>query len=93
MGSRDKERVSHSPGSSPKVESLDARRPTHMTFAQALKRALDGRRVQRLEWNNDEYITFHDRQLMVYLQKDQRMHPLIVSDGDVLGEDWVVMED
>ena len=61
-----------------------------MTFPEAMKQIIQGEKVTKLEWNDPEtylILTTH-----LYLHKSAGTeHPLIVSDGDMLGEDWIVV--
>ena len=63
------------------------------SFASALKEAVNGKKVRRLEWQDKGiYLTFRNDQLMIFLTEDKMLHPLLVSLSDVIGEDWVVVE-
>lgn len=82
--------------------SSDPSKPVGMDFSSAIKQVLEGKRVTRLNWGNPEiyllmfmfgninarvptgkYLTIH--------HADGAMHPLYISDGDMLGDDWVVV--
>lgn len=85
-----------SPAASPNKEMAG------MDFGTALKTIVHGGRVTKLEWADPNiyllmfmwgasnpntpagmYLTIH--------HADGTMHPLCVNDGDILGEDWVVV--
>jgi hypothetical protein len=55
---------------------------------------IKGGKFRRLEWEDEgTYITVRDAQVMIFKTDDNMVHPLIVSEGDILGEDWVKIED
>jgi len=67
------------------------RKPTTMNFAAALEQAMEGKRIRRLEWEDRRiYVAFVDEMLMIYTTANGKLHPLTLSTGDVLGEDWVI---
>jgi len=60
-----------------------------MTFQQAVKPLIDGKRIARLEWpKKEEYGVLQDGYLKIY--REGKMHNWLVSDGDLMGEDWVI---
>lgn len=82
--------------------SSDPNKPVGMDFTSAIKQVLEGKRVTRLEWNNPEiyllmfmwgnispkqpagkYLSIH--------HADGSVNPLVINDGDMLGDDWVVV--
>ena len=63
------------------------------TFAEIVDCLLDGDKVRRQEWEDDEtYIVIREEKLMIFKPEDKKFHPLIVSIGDLLGLDWIVVE-
>jgi len=65
-----------------------------MDFDSCLKQMIKGGKFRRLEWEDEgTYITLQDAKVMIFKTDDNRIHPLIVSEGDILGEDWVKIED
>uniref|UniRef100_A0A6M3IMV9 Thoeris anti-defense 2-like domain-containing protein n=1 Tax=viral metagenome TaxID=1070528 RepID=A0A6M3IMV9_9ZZZZ len=63
-----------------------------MTFAEAIESLIIGRRLKRLEWPDDgTYIVMANERLSIFKPEDKMVHPLIVSLGDMMGEDWVVI--
>jgi hypothetical protein len=77
----------------PKMSPLPIRetRESTLTFFSCLDRMADeGGCYQRLEWpDKGAYITIQNEYLMVYRTDDKKLHPLIVSTGDIRGMDWV----
>jgi len=62
-----------------------------MTFGDCLViMANEGGRFRRLAWiDNNSYITIRNEQLEVFRTDTKRLHPLIVSVGDILSNDWI----
>lgn len=72
---------------SPRMEQIQ------MDFASALEEAMKGKKVRRLEWDNENvYITVKDEVLVIFKPEDSLLHPLIIRISDIMGEDWVVIE-
>jgi len=87
------ETTNNSPGQSPQDKRIVSFNKDKMDFGSALKEAAEGKRVRRLEWEDEGiYLTFYKEQLMIFLTKDKTLHPLVVSFGDVAGEDWVIVK-
>lgn len=62
-----------------------------MDFYQALRHVYEGGKVTKLEWGStEEYLLLRNNQLQLR-KKDGTFHPLIVSDGDMAGKDYVVI--
>jgi len=65
-----------------------------MSFGDAMKEALEGKYVRRLEWEDkNARLVIIDEKLMVYRSDDKKFHPLIVSSGDIAGDDWIITEE
>lgn len=63
-----------------------------MTFSEAIKEIVDGHRVTRLEWDsNSEFGLLKDGFLMIHTKG--KYHRWIVSDGDMLNNDWCLLPD
>lgn len=63
-----------------------------LTFPQAMAAVIDGHRVTKSEWGNaDIYVSLMEGYLRIH--KDDGTHyKLSVSEGDVVGTDWYVLE-
>ena len=66
-------------------------KPGNMTFPEAMSAVLAGAKVTKLEWGNDKIYLFLDGTLNI-MKEDGTVNTLIVSDGDMLGTDWVVVD-
>ena len=79
------------PGSSPVVTTIDFPKRT-MSFSDCLLAILDGSKARRLEWeDNGTFITMREGKVMIFKTEDNMLHPLIVTDGDILGDDWTIL--
>lgn len=79
---------------SPQVARIHGDESGTMDFASALKEVMNGKRIRRLEWQDEiAYLTLADERLMVFKVEDKLLHPLIVSVGDMTGMDWVVVNE
>jgi len=59
-----------------------------LTFPDAMQSVIDGKRITKQEWDNPgHYAELRNGLLMIYL--DTGWHKWIVSDGDMMGTDWV----
>ena len=65
--------------------------PNAMTFPKAIEAVIAGSKVTKLEWKNPEVYIYLDGDLMIRKEDDTK-HSLILSSGDVLGKDWVIVE-
>lgn len=87
--------------SSPKVHDAEVatttamspkRDTTEMDFYEALKAILEGERVTRLEWPGPEhYCLMYNHRIHIHRPDDGKLHPWIIQDGDMAGEDWVIL--
>ena len=65
--------------------------PMQMDFYHALKLAVEGSKIHKLEWQDKgHYGFFQGEQLMLH-KPDDTIHTWIVRDADVLGEDWITI--
>lgn len=62
------------------------------TFFDALREVSNGRSITKLEWkNNGIYGKLVDNKLYIHI--DNEFKQWIISDGDLLGTDWVVLSE
>ena len=61
-----------------------------MSFADAMQEVINGNKVARLEWNNNDY--FFLQASIVHIKNDKGIHTLKLSEGDILGNDYVVVD-
>jgi len=63
-----------------------------MSFPGAIQRVVDGDKVTKLDWNASEIYIFLHNGFLSIKKKDGTISQLIVSEGDMIGNDWVVTE-
>jgi len=59
-----------------------------MSFPDAIKEVMRGKRVTRISWGNKDYGTLKDGWLTIFTK--DTFHRWLVSDGDMEGQDWTV---
>jgi hypothetical protein len=62
--------------------------PKGVDFPSAMKEVIAGKKVCRLEWQDDSYGILKDGLLMIVIAGVE--HKWIVTDGDMLPNDWIV---
>lgn len=65
-----------------------------MSCFSALRKVAEGKMITKLEWGDPKiYGVLKDGFLMICggVKGDERLHRWIISDGDLLGEDWVTV--
>jgi len=60
-----------------------------MSFPDAIREIISGRKVTRLEWNNTDCGLLKDGYLMI--NRNGFFHQWLVNDGDLLALDWVTL--
>ena len=60
-----------------------------MDFSQAIRKVIDGEKITRLEWNNKDYGVLRNGILTLYINGE--FHSWIISEGDLLAIDWMVV--
>lgn len=63
---------------------------TELSFYEALKCLVDGSKITRTEWENPEIYGFLNNGI-VSLRKEGSDHQWIISDGDILANDWILI--
>ena len=62
-----------------------------MDFPTALREVIKGKKIARISWNNPQlYVLLKDAFLM-HRKADGVFDRLLVSEGDMTGEDWVIV--
>ena len=62
-----------------------------MKFAEIIDPLLEGNKLRRMSWPEGVFLSIRDEQLKIYNPSDKSVRPLILSTGDMMGEDWVIM--
>jgi hypothetical protein len=64
---------------------------TLMSFAEAINELLDGQRITKLEWNNQEiYGVLVEGQLRLH-KSDGKFYAWTISEADLAGKDYAVL--
>jgi hypothetical protein len=81
----------------PQPEILQPEQPLTMSLPNALKLVIEGKRIAKQEWKNADYCLLKDGWLKIFHKKEgdklPNFHTWIINDGDLLGEDWIVLPD
>lgn len=63
--------------------------PMLLNFPDAMYEVIKGKKIKRKEWEDkNEYGIFMDAKLMIMKHDDSKFHPWIISEGDLLADDW-----
>lgn len=63
----------------------------NLDFYEALKAVMEGKSVTKLEWGNRNiYALLKDTHLMLH-KNDNRYYDWILSDGDLYGDDYIIL--
>lgn len=65
--------------------------PVTMNFFDALKQISVGKIISRISWNNTDYCLLKNGWLTIYTKNS--FHSWLVSDGDIDGNDWIVLKE
>lgn len=63
----------------------------HLTFYAALTAVAQGQRITKLEWGDKEYWGQMFNGFLMLHKPDGKYYFWNISDGDMAGDDWVVM--
>lgn len=63
-----------------------------MTFVEAIQEITNGKWLSRREWHNPAIYLLVYRGYLSIHHADERITSLLVTDGDLLGDDWYVVE-
>ena len=64
----------------------------HLDFYEAIKKMVDGHKLTKIEW--EDMTTYgYLRNGVLTLHKGDTDYQWIVSDGDINGTDWIVLEE
>ena len=61
-----------------------------MTFPEALAEVIKGKHITKLEWDDEGTYLYLQDTLCIHFSNSKDT-PLIVSDGDMIGMDWIVV--
>ena len=81
--------MGHSPTVTPKTRPSDA--APLMTFPEAMAAVITGKKVAREAWENSDYLALDKPGYLNIHKEDEETAALLVSDGDMLNDDWVIV--
>ena len=68
------------------------RKIKEMNFPDAIKEIIAGKKITKLEWCNKEIYGVLEDEILVLWKEDGKKYQWIISEGDLQGEDWVVID-
>lgn len=63
-----------------------------IAFPAAIQAIIDGQKITKLEWGTPEYYGLLKDGLLMLHKPDDKFYQWIVSDGDLTGQDWVILD-
>ncbi len=82
--------------SSPIPKKAKSKEAQSMSFYGAIAEIMNGARVTRLEWDNKAHYCFIKDGILSYHkagEPDSTIHYWIINDGDILGVDWISIDE
>jgi hypothetical protein len=77
---------------SPVIKTNKIESQTLMSFPDAMAEVILGKKISRVDWNNtEEFGILKDGQLQIHTKG--KFHSWLVSDGDMLSQDWIVLNE
>ncbi len=65
-------------------------KPRTMDFPDAIRQIIQGKKVARVSWGNTDFGVLEKEYLSIFTKGS--LHTWLVSQGDLEGQDWVVVE-
>lgn len=81
--------------SSPKITGkltpvTEETKSVEMDFFDAIREVLEGRKVARASWNNEEYVRLWMGTLRLF-KSDKAFFDWIIVEADMTGTDWIIV--
>jgi len=77
---------------SPTPQQTGAKSPTAtMNFPQAMEKVIEGKKIHKIEWKDKEFYGFLNGEFLSLHKPDGRNYKWIISDGDLNGDDYIVL--
>jgi len=72
---------------------IDVKKEESLTldFPEAIKQVIDGKKIFKLDWKDKEFYGVLRNGQLVLHKADGKFYAWIISEGDLLGTDWVVI--
>ena len=62
--------------------------PVEIDFNEAINKIVEGKKVTKLEWNNEDYCFMQGE--VLHISRNGTVHKWIISEADIVGDDWIV---
>ena len=62
-----------------------------MDFIDAFRKLIEGKKITRISWANNDYCLMKDGWVSIYTKND--FHIWNINDGDTDGKDWIVVKE
>ena len=63
-----------------------------MDFPSAIRITINGKKITRTEWGNKNIYCFLNGDILSIHMLDGNNHKWIINEGDMIAEDWVVLD-
>ena len=63
-----------------------------MDFPSAIKEVIGGKKITRVEWGDKNIYGFLNETVLSIHMLDGNNHKWIVSEGDLISEDWIILD-
>ena len=61
-----------------------------LTFYKALEKVVEGKKITKLEWDNRDEYGFM-REEILHIRRNGKDHKWILSEADIVGEDYQIL--
>ena len=66
-------------------------KPACLDFSQAIKEAVKGKKIHKLEWGDKGYYGFLKDEILLLHKPDGKSYQWVLSLGDLEGTDYIVL--
>ena len=80
-----------SPTFKPKKQPIKKGTYKEMTFPEAMKEVIGGKKIHKKEWEDKEYYGFLNGDILSLHKPDGKNYQWIISDGDLYGDDYIIL--
>ena len=74
-----------------KIIDTTAKDVKTLNFMEALKHALEGKHIHKLEWVDKNFYGLLKDAIMQLHKSDGKFYQWVISEGDMSGTDWIVL--
>jgi hypothetical protein len=67
-------------------------RPSGIVFPLAIKAVIEGKKIFKLEWEDKGFYGFLNGEFLSLHKPDGKNYQWIVSEADLKGEDWIIID-